>query len=533
MPDALPELELYIKRCAEQEKRCAEQEKRCAEQAKRCAEQAKRCAEQEKRCAEQALLIEDLTKSNRTLAETVDRLNATIASLNETIRELQGRLGQNSGNSSRPPSKDGFGKPPQSRSQRQKTGRRPGGQKGHSGVHMSIPHEPDEIRQHLPEKCLACPHLAECRAKGSVFVCGEKRYEVNVVVGTKVTEHQSLEAVKCPCGENVPTADFPENIRAYVQYGDSVSVLVGLLSTYGAVSVNRIHTLLGSLMGVGLSTGTIASMISQCAKKVGGTLDTIREMLAKEYVVHFDETGTDVNGKTIWVHNSSTPALTYQTINGRRGQEGMEANGVLPNFNGVAVHDCWKPYWKFEDVQHGVCCAHLLRELTWVEEFSEKHGWATRFKAMLMSMKKAKERTIGKGRTKISGYYENKFSEEYDSIIEEAEQACPEPPDPPEKKRGRKKKGKVRALIERLKELKDSVCLFIHDFHVPFDNNQAERDVRNVKTKTKVSGCFRTEDGAQNYLDVMSYLGTGMKHGISAFEALTAAFAGNGNIVLQ
>jgi len=485
-----------------------------------------------RRCAEQTSLIESLTNSNQTLTETVASLNATIAQLNETIRELQGKLGRNSQNSSQSSSKDGFNKP-KPHSMRKKSGRKPGGQPGHSGAHMAVPHEPDEVRQHLPSKCLTCPHLAECRASGHVFACGEKRYEVNVVISTKVTEHQSLEVVECPYGESVQTAAFPENVRAYVQYGDSVSVLVGLLSTYGAVSANRIHTLLSSLMGVRLSTGTIESMLSQCADKVGGTLATIKEMLQAGGVVNFDETGTDVNGKIFWVHNSSTSDFTYQTINVKRGQEGMEVNGVLPNFNGVAVHDCWKSYWKYEGVQHGVCCAHLLRELTWVEEFCAEHSWATRFKTMLMSMKKAKERTIRRGKAEISEYYGKKFSEEYDFIIREAELACPEPPAPPDKRRGRKKKGKVRALIERLKELKDSVCLFLHNFLVPFDNNQAERDVRNVKTKTKVSGCFRTEDGAQNYLDVMSYLSTGMKHGISVFDALTAAFAGNGTIVLQ
>jgi len=485
-----------------------------------------------RRCAEQASLLKSLTKSNQTLTKTVNRLNETVDRLTKTIRELQGKLGQNSRNSSLPPSSDGFNKP-QPRSRREKTGRKQGGQEGHSGVHMAVPHEPDEVRQHLPLRCLACPHLAECRTKGNVFACGEKRYEVNVVVSTKVTEHQSLEAVRCPYGEKVPAAAFPENIRAYVQYGDSVSVLVGLLNTYGAVSVNRIHILLGSLMGVGLSTGTIASMTSQCASKVGGTLATIKEMLVKEDVVHFDETGTDVNGKTIWVHNSSTPSLTYQTINGKRGQGGMEANGVLPAFKGTAMHDCWSPYWKYNDVRHAVCCAHLLRELTWVEDFCENHGWATRFKKILLDMKKARERTAERGKGEISQYYSRKFEAEYDDIIREAEAACPEPPVPPDKRRGRKKKGKVRSLLERVKSLKESICLFLHDFLVPFDNNQAERDVRNVKTKTKVSGCFRTEDGAQNYLDVMSFLSTGMKHGVSVFNALTAAFAGNGTIVLQ
>ena len=482
--------------------------------------------------AELRLALDAQQAASAAQSETIAGLNATVAELQETIRELQRQLGRNSRNSSQPPSKDGFSKP-KPQSQRKRSGRKPGGQPGHAGSHMAIPHEPDDVQQHLPSKCLSCPHLAECRKRGNVFSCGERRYEVNVVVSTKVTEHQSLEAVACPYGEAVQPAAFPENIRAHVQYGDSVTVLAGLLNTYGAVSVSRIHTLLGSLMGVGLSTGTIASMVAQCASKVGGTLDAIREMLAKEAVVNFDETGTDVNGKTVWVHNSSTMALTYQTINARRGQEGMEGNGVLPDFRGIGVHDCWKPYWKYELAGHAVCCAHLLRELTGIEEFQPDHEWPTRFKALLMDMKKAKERTMDRGADEISRYYWLKFDAEYDRILEEAEAVCPEPPAQPGRRRGRKKKGRERSLIERLKSLKDSVCMFLHNFIVPFDNNQAERDVRNVKTKTKVSGCFRTEAGAQDYLDVMSYLSTGMKHGVSVFDALTAAFAGNGAIVLQ
>lgn len=269
-------------------------------------EQYRTCCEQQAtRLANLAKDKSALTATVEELRQTIDGLHGTIEELKETIRDLQSKLNRNSQNSSLPPSRDDFSKP-KPHSQRAKTGRKPGGQAGHAGKHMVVPHEPDDVRQHLPSKCLACPHLAECREKGNVFVCGEKRYEVDVVVSTKVTEHQSMEAVACPYGEIVPEACFPGNIRAYVQYGDSVTVLVGLLNTYGAVSVNRIHVLLGSLMGVGLSTGTIASMTSQCASKVGGTLAVIKEMLKNEDVVHFDETGTDVNGKTIWVHNSST-----------------------------------------------------------------------------------------------------------------------------------------------------------------------------------------------------------------------------------
>lgn len=478
------------------------------------------------------LIIETIKKQNADLTALVQTLTETINELQETIKELQRQLNQNSQNSSKPPSSDGFNKP-KPQSLRQKSGKKQGGQKGHPGTHMAIPHEPDECIRHIPKRCLSCPHLNECVVNGKVFSCGEKRYEVNAVITTNVTEHQSLKVESCPCCGESFAGDFPERIRAYVQYGDSVSVLVGLLSTYGAVSAMRIHVLLGSLLGVSLSTGTITGMISKCAKKVGSTLKTIKSMLIGSKVANFDETGTDVNGKTIWVHNSSTQELTYQTISAKRGKEGMEGNGVLPGFKGIAMHDCWASYWKYDGVTHAVCNAHLLRELTGVEQYSPEHEWAPEFKVLLRSMKKARDKAAAKGKTQLSYYYLHKFDTEYDRIMKVADEECPVPPDSPTKKKGRKKKGKERALVERLMELKASVCLFVRDFDVPFDNNQAERDVRNVKTKTKVSGCFRTVTGAQNYLDIMSYISTGKKHGVSAYEALTAAFTGNAEIVLQ
>ena len=254
--------------------------------------------------------VADLTALVRTLTESNAALNDTIKELQETIRELQRKLNQNSQNSSKPPSSDGFNKPAP-KSLRQKSGKKQGGQKGHPGTHMAIPHEPDDYSKHLPKKCLSCPHLNKCVMSGRVFVCGEKRYEVNAVITTKVTEHQSIQVASCPCTGEALAGEFPEGIRAYVQYGDSVSVLAGLLSTYGAVSAMRIHVLLGSLLGVSLSTGAITSMVAKCATKVGSTLETIKSMLIGAKVANFDETGTDVNGKTIWVHSSSTPELTY------------------------------------------------------------------------------------------------------------------------------------------------------------------------------------------------------------------------------
>lgn len=484
------------------------------------------------------LLVDTLTEAlnnqssvieNQT--STINELTAEIAALKDTIKELVEQKNKDSHNSSKPPSSDGY-KKPSPKSQRKKTGRSIGGQKGHPGNHMSIPHEPDAVVDHHPDKCLSCPRLPEC-IQEKRFGCTESRYVVDVEVKTTVTEHRSLNTCECPMGENLSKGNFPEAVKAHVQYGNSVSVLVGLLSTYGAVSAMRIHTLVGSLLGVKLSTGTVMSMVSKCAKKVGPIMKIIQRLIASGKVGNFDETGARLNGLLNWVHNSSTPLYTYQTINKKRGKIGIDANGVLPNFSGVAMHDCWSPYWKYDGIIHAICNAHLLRELTGIEENEPDHTWAGEFKTLLRSMKKAKEKAIASGKDVLSYYYLHKFDLEYERIMALADEQCPAPPPKQKKKRGRQKKGKERCLIERLQLLKDAVCLFIHDFNVPFDNNQAERDIRNVKTKVKVSGCFRSENGAQNYLDVMSYLSTGRKHNVNVFEALTAAFSGNAEIVLQ
>ena len=477
-------------------------------------------------------LVDVLTSTITAQTDTIAEMSAKIDALQQTIKDLTERVNKNSRNSSKPPSSDGYQKP-SPKSLRERSGKKQGGQKGHPGSNMVLPHEPDDVKQHYPEKCLQCAHLAECVKDGTISACGESRYVVDVEVTTRVTKHETMQASKCPFGETGLSGQFPDDIRAYIQYGDSVTVLTGLLSTYGAVAMNRIHVLLGSLMGVKLSVGTIATMVRKCAKKVGPVMKTVQKLLQKAHVGCFDETGVRACGKLLWVHNSSNERFTFQTISQKRGKQGIDENGVLPEFDGVAMHDCWSPYWKYEGIRHAICNAHLLRELTGIAENNPEHKWPILFKTLLRNMKKAKEKAIARGKTKLREYFLYEFGREYDRIMKIANAECPDPSINAPRKRGRKKKGKERALIERLMLLKDAVCLFVHDFKVPFDNNQAERDLRPVKSKRAVSGCFRSEAGAQDYLDVMSYLSTGKKHGISVFDALTAAFAGNAEIILQ
>lgn len=355
---------------------------------------------------------------------------------------------------------------------------------------------------------------------------------VKAVINTKVIEHQTVKAMDCPCGESKLKGEFSENVRGYIQYGDSFTEISELLSTFGAVSTDRIQNIIDGMFNVTLSEGTICSMIEKCALKVKPVVQKIRELLIGSKVVNFDETGVRVEGSTQWVHNSSNEKYTYLTVNKKRGQVGIVDNGGITNFTGTAVHDCWGAYWRFENISHAVCCAHLLRELIAASENNPSHIWAKRLSNLLLTMKSAKEKAIEQNQISLKDSHISSLEREYDEIMDYANMECPPPDNTEPIKRGKRKKGKERSLIERLIKLKASVCLFIHNFAVPFDNNQAERDVRNVKTKSKVSGCFRSIKGAQTYLTITSYLSTARKQGIDAFEALTSAFNGKTEIVL-
>ena len=210
----------------------------------------------------------------------------------------------------------------------------------------------------------------------------------------------------------------------------------------------------------------------------------------------------------------------------------MEQCGVLPEFKGIAMHDCWASYWNYPDIQHAVCCAHLLRELTGIDENHPEQKWASAFIDLLLEMKKVKDKAVEKGKDFLSYYHYHKFDKKYDELIEQARKENPLP-ETTEKKRGRKKKGKILALVECLANYKVSVCLFIHNFNVSFDNNQAERDLRMIKVKTKVSGCFRTEEGARDYRKIMSYVGTAHKQGHNAYQAIKNAISGHPDFIFE
>lgn len=471
--------------------------------------------------------VSKLIEHNSALSEEVAMLNAKVGQLTRIIEKLTEQKNKNSKNSSKPPSSDGY-KKPAPKSLRGKSGKKKGGQEGHDGTNLSQSAIPDNIVGCMPSKCEFCAHREECMEKAQIL---ERRQVIDAVVKTEVTEYDKLRVVNCPLHGWTREGSFPEGVSAPVQYGENLQALAVALNTVGAVSISRTHEILANVFNVPLSTGTISSMVSRCADRLGDVLSRIGCALTSSNVDHADETGIRVDGKLHWVHVLSNGEYTLLSLHSKRGWEAMEAIGYIPLFHGVLVHDCWSPYWKHPDLTHAICCAHLLRELTGIEENHPAYTWPKLFKELLLNMKSVRDKASCKGQTTLSYYYQKKFSAKYDAIIETAYAETPEPQPDPTKKKGRKKRGKVLALVDRLKTHKASVCLFIKDFNVPFDNNLAERDLRVIKTKAKVSGCFRSIEGAQDYLKIMSFVGTAKKLGHNAYEAIQNAISGTAEFI--
>lgn len=374
----------------------------------------------------------------------------------------------------------------------------------------------------MPSRCQGCPNWNKCQGNACI---GEKRYVVDVEIKQTLIEYDSL-VVTCPLNKEKLKGEFPDTINVRISYGNKISALLVALNTVGAVSTDRVKEIAGSILNLPISKATIITMVSRFSEKVKPVLAVIKERILSSPVVNFDETGSRVAGRTSWVHGAVTSLYTLLGFSQKRGAKGMNEFGVLPLYEGIIQHDCWASYWKY-DARHAVCCAHLLRELNGVIENHPEQKWAESFKILLLNMKNTKDVSILNGETCANRHYLEMYNKQYDELIRSAYEINPLSDDSQPGKRGRKKKGKIRALIERLDKYKGSVCLFFNDFRIAFDNNQAERDLRMIKVKTKVYGCFRSEEGIRDYLDAMSYIGTAKKHGKNAFQAILNVFEGN------
>ena len=252
---------------------------------------------------------------------------------------------------------------------------------------------------------------------------------------------------------------------------------------------------------------------------------TIREKIVESDVGHFDETGFYIAGQRNWLHISSTAQLTYYFPHRSRGHKATEEAGILPHFRGTAVHDNWATYWRYEACKHGLCNAHHLRNLTAIEEIEEQH-WAMHFKAFLRSAKHLVKAAKAEGLEELPVVKIKQIERIYDQLVTRALEKN-QPPEGgwPTGKRGRPRKTKPRNLAERFQKRPSEVLAFVYDFKVPFDNNLAERDIRMLKVQQKISGCFRSEQGAKDFCTIRSYISTMRKQGFNIWEALGSIFS--------
>jgi len=453
------------------------------------------------------------------LEAVVAQQQQQIATLLERVQELEARLAKDSHNSGKPPSSDGLGRKP--RSLRKKSGKKAGGQLGHRGETLRLVATPDVVLQHRPAVCASCQTPL---AVDTPAVARERRQVVDIPpVRLQITEHQALQ-VRCPSCQHVSVGAFPAEAASRAQYGPRVRALAVYLLEQQLVPYARVQALLAELFGGHLSLGTLVRWVQQATQALEPVEDQIKMALSAAPVLHSDETGVRRAGRLAWAHVASTGRLTHYAIHARRGAEATNAIGILPDFTGVSVHDGWAPYRANTTCRHALCNIHHLRELTFLEE-QYQQGWATELKAVLLEMKAATEQARTSGEKRLSAARRETFVSRYEALLATGLAANP-PPQRLERKRGRIKQSPARNLLERLWLNQEAVLAFLDDLTIPFDNNQAERDLRMLKVQQKVSGSFRSDGGAAAFARIRGYLSTLGKQGQALLAALEALFAG-------
>lgn len=457
---------------------------------------------------------------------------AVVALVSELLKQLQQQsarldkleeqVSKTSRNSSKPPSGDGFGK--RTKSLRRRSDKPSGGQAEHPGQTLEFRNEPDFQPVYPLSTCPDCG--ASLVDEPVEWVYARQVFDLPAVE-LSVTEHQ-VEVKHCQqCGASKQAA-FPPEASNVVQYGPRLKSMMTYLMEGQLLPSQRTCEILQDLMGVSVSEGTLYTTREQCFERLEPLMSEVQGQIHDAAMVHFDETGLRVKQQLWWLHVASTDGLTAYFVHPKRGREAMDAMGILPTFEGKAMHDGWHSYAQYEGCEHFLCNAHHLRELQFIWEHYQQ-TWAFQLSLLLVSIHSHVERLRAAGTDVLAAAQLAAYETRYEAILEQGLKANPlatPTPDAP-KKRGRPKRSPPRNLLERLHKHKASVLGFMLDFTIPFDNNQAERDVRMMKLKQKISGGFRSEDGAQMFCRIRGYLATMKKQGHNVFEALVDLFAGN------
>lgn len=445
------------------------------------------------------------------MGEIIMTFEKVVSQQGEKIKELEARVNKNSRNSSKPPSSDGYSKKPTT-TKAKKDKKKNGGQSGHKGNTLKMVDHPDKVIELKPQLCICGYNLKDVSKK-----LLEKRQLFEIPPPELYIQEYQSYSCDCPNCHITVYQPFPEKIKAPVQYGSGVKTLVTLLNNKYHLSYQRIKELFGDLYGYEINDSTQKSILDKAYENLDDAEEQIKTAILNSPIAHADETGIRVSGKLQWLHNLSTQLYTYIFCHQKRGSDAIESEkSILLDYEGTLIHDCYSSYFKLLQCQHGICNAHIIRELESLKESGA--NWAASMQDLLLYLN---EKKLEKGQQLIEG---DRFCRQYDRICKIADEY--EPP-PIKGKRGRPKKSKGRNLLERLVKYKEAVLLFAVDPDIPFTNNLAERDIRPAKIKMKNAGCFRTQAGADKYSRIHSFLSTLRKLKRNVFDELYDIFEGH------
>lgn len=451
--------------------------------------------------------VKELLKKEKDLSPA---LRSALEVLLLLVALLLNRMTLNSKNSSKPPSTD----PNRKKSSRQgQSSNKPGGQKGHNGTTLQPVADPDEVevltidRRTLPKG----PPYRE--------VGHERRQVIDIDIARFVTEYRA-QILEDDQGNRF-VATFPDGVKRPVQYGLNLKANAVYMSQHQLTPYDRIRDHFQDQMHIPVSAGSVFNFNKEAYAGLASFEQWTKVQLARSDLMHADETGINIGGKRYWLHGASNGSLTWFYPHAQRGTVAMDEIGILPFFKGVLCHDHWKPYYHY-DCTHALCNAHHLRELERAWE-QDQQQWARAMQALLIGIAKA----VADAGGCLPADAAKRWRHRYRRLLKKAETECP-PPDESQRqgKRGRLKRSKARNLLERLRDFEQDVLRFMEVESVPFTNNQGENDLRMTKVQQKISGCFRSMDGAKIFCRVRSYLSTCRKQGMSATQALTLLFQG-------
>ncbi len=447
------------------------------------------------------------------------RVLSVVAQLAERVQALEDQLHKDSHNSHKPPSSDGLAKKlAKSRSLRHRSGKKSGGQPGHPGVTLALVDNPTDRQVWAPAVCSAC---GSSLAKAAVVAC-ERRQVIDLPAPTlEIVEHQVVHK-ECPQCHALTAGTFPPEVTQPVQYGPRVKAAAVYLQIGQFLSYERTVETLRDLFGVAPSEGTLTTAQAMAYTRLELVETAIVDALRKQPVLTVDETGGRVEQTLHWIHVAGTDTLTYYAHQAKRGLVAIQAIGILIGFAGRRVHDAMAAYLKLPGL-YALCNAHLLRELTAVVEDTGQ-VWAAHLIRLLVTMKDAVAAARAAGQTELPPRQRAGYEAAYTRLLHLGDQA--NPTSPPTGQRGRPKQTPARNLLDRLSTHRAAILAFLYDFEVPFDNNRAERDLRMIKVKLKVSGCFRSPAGADYFCRIRGYISTLRKQDHSVFEGLISVFAG-------